>query len=58
MPTSIKDLAKPEFKGFVSIPNMMDSSTGWLLIQAIINQYGEDEGKTVLHDYCQYGSTS
>lgn len=49
MPTSIKDLAKPEFKGFVSIPNIMDSSTGWLLVQALISQYGEEEGKTVLH---------
>ncbi|CRK82144.1 extracellular solute-binding protein [Neobacillus massiliamazoniensis] len=50
MPTSIKDLAKPEFKGLVSIPNIMDSSTGWLLVQAIITQYGEQEGKTILHD--------
>ncbi|WP_088012252.1 ABC transporter substrate-binding protein [Gottfriedia acidiceleris] len=50
MPTSIKDLAKPEFKGLVSIPNIMDSSTGWLLIQAIITQYGDVEGKTILHD--------
>ena len=36
MPTSIKDLTKPEYKDLVSIPNIMDSSTGWLLIQAII----------------------
>lgn len=50
MPTSIKDLTKPEFKGLVSVPNIMDSSTGWLLVQAIISQYGEEEGKTVLHD--------
>lgn len=48
MPTSIKDLAKPEFEGLVSIPNIMDSSTGWLLVQAIISQYGEEEGMTVL----------
>ncbi|MED5020397.1 extracellular solute-binding protein [Paenibacillus chibensis] len=50
MPASIKDLTKPEFKGLVSIPNIMDSSTGWLLVQAIISQYGKEEGKTVLHD--------
>lgn len=49
-PTSIKDLTKPEFKGQVSIPNIMDSSTGWLLVQAIISTYGEEEGTTVLHD--------
>ncbi|MGX2961917.1 extracellular solute-binding protein [Peribacillus sp. JNUCC 23] len=50
MPTSIKDLTKPEFQGLVSIPNILDSSTGWLLVQAVINQYGEEEGKAVLHD--------
>ncbi len=50
LPTSIKDLTAPEFKGLVSIPNIMDSSTAWLLVQAIIGQYGQDEGKTVLHD--------
>ncbi len=45
MPTSIKDLTKPEYKGFVSIPNILDSSTGWLLVQAIISQYGDAEGQ-------------
>lgn len=50
MPTSITDLTKPEFSGLVSIPNIMDSSTGWLLVQAIITQYGEDAGRKVLHD--------
>lgn len=50
MPTSIKDLAKPEFKGLVSIPNIMDSSTGWLFVQAIMSEYGEVEGKTVLRN--------
>ena len=50
MPASITDLTKPEFSGLVSIPNIMDSSTGWLLVQAIITQYGEDAGRKVLHD--------
>ena len=50
VPTSIKDLTKPEFKGFVSVPNIMDSSTAWLLIQSIISEYGEEEGKAVLQD--------
>ena len=45
MPTSIKDLTKPEFKGLVSIPNIMDSSTGWLLIQAIISNMAKKKGK-------------
>lgn len=50
VPTTIKDLTKPEYSGLVSIPNIVDSSTGWLLIQAIISEYGEEEGKTVLQD--------
>ncbi|WP_225445550.1 extracellular solute-binding protein [Paenibacillus arenosi] len=49
-PTSIADLTKPEFKGLVSIPDIMHSSTGWLLIQAIISEYGEESGKAILHD--------
>jgi iron(III) transport system substrate-binding protein len=50
MPASIKDLTKPEYSGLVSIPNIVDSSTGWLLIQAVISEYGEEEGKNILHD--------
>lgn len=49
MPESIKDLTKDEYKDLVSIPNIMNSSTAWLLIQSIISQYGETEGKEVLH---------
>ena len=48
LPTSIKDLTKPEYAGLVSIPNVMDSSTAWLLIQAIIETYGETEGAEVV----------
>ncbi|MFJ8236440.1 extracellular solute-binding protein [Ureibacillus sp. NPDC094379] len=50
MPTSIKDLTKTEYSGLVSIPNIMDSSTAWLLIQAVISEYGEEEGKTILKE--------
>ncbi|WP_026884770.1 ABC transporter substrate-binding protein [Clostridium akagii] len=50
MPTSLKDLSKAEYKGLVSIPNIMSSSTGWLMVQAIISQYGETEGKDILHN--------
>jgi iron(III) transport system substrate-binding protein len=48
MPKTIKDLTKSEYKGLISIPNIMNSSTAWLLVQAIISQYGETEGKAVL----------
>lgn len=49
MPQSVKDLTKDEYKGLVSIPNIMNSSTAWLLVQSITSQYGETEGKVILH---------
>ncbi|WP_349019115.1 extracellular solute-binding protein [Niallia taxi] len=48
MPESIMELTSPEYKDLVSIPNIADSSTGWLLVQAILTEYGEEEGKEVL----------
>lgn len=42
LPTSIMDLTKDEYAGLVSIPSIMDSSTAWLMMQAIIDAYGED----------------
>ncbi|EIW18901.1 MULTISPECIES: extracellular solute-binding protein [Pelosinus] len=53
IPKSIKDLTKDEYKGLVSIPNIMNSSTAWLLMQAIISEYGEVEGKMVLNKLIQ-----
>lgn len=50
VPTSIKDLTDPAYKDMLSFPNILDSSTGWLLVQAIINEYGEKEGKKLLAD--------
>lgn len=50
VPTSIKDLTNPAYKDLLSFPNILDSSTGWLLVQAIINEYGEKEGKELLAD--------
>ena len=49
-PTTIKDLTDPIYKDLISFPNILDSSTGWLLVQAIISEYGEKEGKQVLAD--------
>ena len=46
-PTSFKDLAKPEYKGLISLPNIAASSTAWLMIQAILDTYGEEEGGTI-----------
>ena len=48
MPTSLKDLADPEYEGLISVTDIASSSTAWLLIQALISEYGEDGAKEVL----------
>ncbi|MBT9775550.1 ABC transporter substrate-binding protein [Clostridium sp. MCC353] len=48
MPTCIKDMADPVYEGMVSVTDISSSSTAWLLIQAIISAYGEEEGRQVL----------
>lgn len=50
-PKSYADLAKPEYKGLISVPDMEGSSTGWLMVQAIVDAYGTGEkGKQILTD--------
>lgn len=49
-PACIKDLAKPEYKDMISITDVASSSTAWLLVQAILSEYGDNEGKEVLHN--------
>lgn len=48
MPKSLKDLADPVYAGNLSVTDVQSSSTAWLLIQALINQYGEKEAETIL----------
>ena len=48
MPKSLKDLANPEYKGFISVTDVKASSTAWLLIQGLVSEYGEDGAKEVL----------
>ena len=48
MPTSLKDLANPEYEGFISVTDIASSSTAWLLIQGLVSEYGEDGAKEVL----------
>lgn len=50
VPTSIKDLADPVYKDMISVTDIQSSSTAWLLIQALISEYGEDGAKEVLTD--------
>ena len=47
-PASIKDLADPVYKDMVSVTDIASSSTAWLLIQALVSEYGEDGAKEVL----------
>ena len=48
MPTCLKDLAKSEYKGFISVTDIQGSSTAWLMIQALVSEYGETEAKEIL----------
>ena len=48
MPTSLKDLAKPEYEGQIAVTDIASSSTAWLLIQGLVSGYGEDGTKDVL----------
>lgn len=51
VPESFKDLADPEYKDQLAVPDIMGSSTAWLMVQAIIAEYGDgDEGKEILTD--------
>lgn len=49
-PASLKDLTNPIYKDYISIPDISASSTGWLMVQAILDAYGEEEGKEILSD--------
>ncbi|MGI6736237.1 MAG: ABC transporter substrate-binding protein [Anaerovoracaceae bacterium] len=48
VPKSIKDLADSQYKGKISVPDISGSSTAWLMIQALLSEYGESETKTIL----------
>lgn len=53
MPKSIESLTKDQYKDQVAMPNVIDSSTGWLVIQSILNEYGEKEGQKILTQLLQ-----
>lgn len=48
MPASLKDLANKEYAGYISVTDISGSSTAWLMIQALVNEYGEEEAKNIL----------
>lgn len=47
-PKSIKDIGNPEYKDLVSVVDPMGSTTAWLMVQALLDSYGEDGTKTAL----------
>ena len=47
-PTRIEDLADPKYAGHISVPDIMGSSTSWLMTQAMIAAKGEDNGAAVI----------
>lgn len=50
MPTSVKDLADPQYNGFISVVDIQGSSTAWLMVQSLVDSYGEEETKSILTD--------
>lgn len=47
-PTCLKDLASPKYKDMISVTDISSSSTAWLLIQALVSEYGDEGAKDVL----------
>jgi ABC-type thiamine transport system substrate-binding protein len=47
-PKSIKDIGNVEYKDLVSVVDPMGSTTAWLMVQALIEEYGEAGTKNVL----------
>lgn len=43
-PESFADLAKPQYKGLVTMPNPASSGTGFLTVSAILQRMGEEAG--------------
>lgn len=48
MPESIRDLADPVYRDQISVTDIQSSSTAWLLIQALVSEYGEKGAAGVL----------
>lgn len=46
-PTSIKDLTEPQYSGKISLPDMNQSTTGWLMVQSVIDGYDDNISKEI-----------
>lgn len=49
-PKNFKDLTDSTYKGKISISDVTHSSTAWLTIQALVDNYGENEAKNILKE--------
>lgn len=47
-PTSLKDLTDPVYAGHLAVTDIQSSSTAWLLIQALVDAYGEEGAQETL----------
>lgn len=47
-PTCIRDLADPVYEGHLAVTDIQSSSTAWLLIQALVDAYGEEGAEETL----------
>lgn len=48
LPKSIKDIGNPIYKDWVSVVDPLGSTTAWLMVQALIESYGDEGAKGVL----------
>ena len=48
IPTCLKDLADPVYEGQLAVTDVKSSSTAWLLMQALVSEYGDDGAEEVL----------
>ena len=48
VPTRLQDLADPVYEGQIAVTDILSSSTAWLMIQALVDAYGEDGAEEVL----------
>lgn len=47
-PASIRDMGNPAYEGNVSVVDIQGSTTAWLMVQALIESYGEDGAAAAL----------
>jgi len=53
MPRSMADLIRPEYEGKIAMPNPNSSGTGYMFVNAILQQMGEEEGWAFLEQLDQ-----